>query len=279
MQGTSIHIKFGLLLLLSVILMTVDHRQRHLEGIRSVISVAISPLRYIVNLPFVAVDWLNESLTFRNNLLNENRALQEKQLLLEVKLQKLAFFEQENRRLRSMLQSAKRDWEKVLIAELIAVDFDPFKRLVQLNKGSGDGVFEGHPILDAKGIVGQVIHVDLFSSTAMLITDPSHAIPVHNNRNGLRAIAMGTGEPNRLEIPHIPNSTDIRIGDLLVTSGLGLRFPPGYPVARISDIKRNPSEAYAQIYAEPIAHLERTQEVLLVWPESSNPKSSDRKKR
>jgi len=248
--------------------MTVDHRQRHLEGIRSAISVAIFPLRYMVNLPFVFVDWADETLTFRSNLIHENRALKEKQQLLEVKLQKLAFFEQENRRLRSMLQSAKRDWEKVLIAELMAVDFDPFKRLVQLNKGGNDGVFDGHPILDANGIVGQVIHIDPFSSTAMLITDPSHATPVHINRNGLRAIAMGTGEPNRLEIPHIPNSTDIRVGDLLVTSGLGLRFPPGYPVARISEIKRIPSEAYAQVYAEPVAHLERTQEVLLVWPES-----------
>lgn len=248
--------------------MTVDHRQRHLEGIRSVISVAIFPLRYMVNLPFVVIDWADEAFTFRNNLIDENHALREKQQLLEVKLQKLAFFEQENRRLRSMLQSAKRDWEKVLIAELMAIDFDPFKRLVQLNKGSNDSVFDGHPILDANGIVGQVIHVDPFSSTAMLITDPSHATPIHINRNGLRAIAMGTGEPNRLEIPHIPNSTDIRVGDLLVTSGLGLRFPPGYPVARISEIKLIPSEAYAQVYAEPTAHLERTQEVLLVWPEN-----------
>ncbi|MCW8887490.1 MAG: rod shape-determining protein MreC, partial [Gammaproteobacteria bacterium] len=216
-----------------------------------------------------AGDWADEVLTFRDNLIDENRTLRKKQQLLEVKLQKLAFFEQENRRLRSMLQSAKRDWEKVLIAELMAVDFDPFKRLVQLNKGSNEGVFDGHPILDANGIVGQVVHVSPLSSTAMLITDPSHATPVHINRNGLRAIAMGTGEPNRLEIPHIPNSTDIQVGDLLVTSGLGLRFPLGYPVARISEIKLIPSEAYAQVYAEPTAHLERTQEVLLVWPESS----------
>lgn len=253
--------------------MTADHRQSHLEGIRSIISVAISPLRYMVNLPFVVISWADETFTLRSNLINENHALREKQQLLEVKLQKLAFFEQENRRLRSMLQSAKRDWEKVLIAELMAVDFDPFKRLVQLNKGSSDGVFEGHPIIDANGVVGQVIHVDPLSSTAMLITDPSHAIPIHNNRNGLRAIAMGTGAPNRLEIPHIPNSTDIRVGDLLVTSGLGLRFPPGYPVARISEIERIPSEAYALVYAEPIAHLERTQEVLLVWPEGREEKS------
>lgn len=250
--------------------MTVDHRQRHLEGIRSIISVAIFPMRYMVNLPFVALEWADEVLTFRNNLIDENRALKDKQRLLEVKLQKLAFFEQENRRLRSMLQSAKRDWEKVLIAELMAVDFDPFKRLVQLNKGSRDGVIDGHPILDANGIVGQVVHVDPLSSTAMLITDPSHAIPVHVNRNGLRAIAMGTGEANRLELPHIPNSTDIRVGDLLVASGLGLRFPTGYPIARISEVTLIPSEAYAKVYAEPTAHLERTQEVLLVWPESTD---------
>ena len=248
--------------------MTVDHRQQHLEGIRSSISIVIYPLRYLVNLPFIGADWVDESFTFRDNLILENQALRKKQQFLEVKLQKLAFFEQENRRLRSLLQSAKRDWEKVLIAELMSIDFDPFKRLVQLNKGGNDGIFNGHPVLDAKGIVGQVIHVDPFSSTTMLITDPSHATPVHVNRNGLRAIAMGIGESNRLELPHIPKSADIRVGDLLVTSGLGLRFPPGYPVARISEIKLIPAEVYAQVYAEPTAHLERTQEVLLVWPES-----------
>ncbi len=248
--------------------MDVDHRQRHLEGIRSAISATIFPIRYMINLPFDVLEWADEVLTFRDTLITENRALKEKQQLLEVKLQKLAFFEQENRRLRSMLQSAKRDWEKVLIAELMAVDFDPFKRLVQLNKGSMDGVINGHPILDANGVVGQVIHLDPLSSTAMLITDPNHATPVHVNRNGMRAIAMGTGEANRLELPHIPNSTDIRVGDLLVTSGLGLRFPTGYPVARVSAITLIPSEAYAKVYAEPTAHLERTQEVLLVWSES-----------
>lgn len=246
--------------------MTLDHRQHHLENVRAGLSLLLSPLQYVVNMPFVVGNWANETMTTRSNLIEENRYLKERQLEQNIKLQKLAALESENNRLRAMLQSAERSWERVLVAELLAVDSDPFKRQVLLNKGSRDGVFEGHPIIDAHGVLGQVIHVAPITSTAMLVTDPSHAIPVQLNRNGLRAIAMGIGEPDKLELPHIPNNADIEMGDLLVTSGLGRRFPPGYPVARISDIHIDPTEPYARITATPLGQLERSREVLLVWP-------------
>ncbi len=246
--------------------MTLDHRQHHLEQIRSTISVVLSPIQYLADLPFAAGTWASETMASRNHLIDENRRLRQQQLEQAYKLQKLAALESENRRLRAMLQSAERSWERVLIAELLAVDFDPFTRQVLLNKGRTSGVFEGHPILDAHGVLGQVVHVAHHTSTAMLITDPSHAIPVELNRNGLRAIARGTGAPDRLEIPHIPNNTDIQVGDLLVTSGLGQRFPAGYPVGRIDKVEIRPTEAYAEVTATPLAHLERRREVLLVWP-------------
>ena len=248
--------------------MTLDHRQQTLEGIRSGLSLVVYPMQYLVNLPFAAGEWASESLSSHNTLLDENRKLRTKQLKLELKLQRLAALEAENERLRALLQSASRSWERVLIAELLSIDFDPFKHQVLLDKGSRDGVFVGHPLLDAHGLMGQVIHVSPVNSTAILITDPEHATPVQVNRNGLRTLAVGTGEDNTLDIPHLPNNADIRVGDLLVTSGLGLRFPAGYPVARIDAIKHDPSQPYARITATPLAELNRTREVLLVWPES-----------
>ena len=237
--------------------MTLDHRQHTLEGIRATLSVVVYPMQYLVNLPFVISDWASESLASHNHLLNENRELRSRELEAQFKLQKLAALERENSRLRALLQSSSRRWERVLIAELVSVDFDPFKHQILLNKGSNDDVFEGHPLLDASGVMGQVIHVSPITSTAMLITDPSHAIPVQVNRNGLRAIAVGTGEPAILDIPHIPNNADIQEGDLLVTSGLGLRFPAGYPVATVAKIIRDPTEPFATISAVQIgrAHV------------------------
>jgi len=248
--------------------MTLDHRQQTLEGIRSGLSLVVYPMQYLVNLPFTAAEWAGETLTTHNTLLAQNRALRDKQLKQEFRLQKLAALEAENERLRGLLQSASRSWERVLIAELLSVDADPFKHQVLLNKGSGDGVLVGHPLLDAHGVMGQVIHTSPLNSTAMLITDPSHATPVQVNRNGLRSLALGTGEENSLDIPHLPNNADIEVGDLLVTSGLGLRFPAGYPVARVESINRDPGQPFARIRATPLARLDRTREVLLVWPET-----------
>lgn len=256
----------GLFVLVSILLMTVDHRERHLESIRAGLSMALYPLHYLVSLPAMAGNWASEALATRTHLVRENDRLRTEHLLLEARLQKYSALESENVRLRDLLQSSQKVAERVLIAELLSVDLDPFKRQVLLNKGTGSGVFEGHPLIDANGVMGQVIHVTPLSSTAMLLTDPSHAVPVQVNRNGMRAIALGTGEPDLLELPHIPNNADIQVGDLLVTSGLGRRFPPGYPVATITVVEKDPTQPYAGVQARPTADLERIREALLVWP-------------
>ncbi len=248
--------------------MTLDHRQHHLAGIRAGISALVYPLQYLVDLPFATAGWLSTSFATRTTLLEENKMLRDAQLELNFKLQKFKALESENKRLRELLQSSSRKWERVLIAELLQVDFDPFRHLVLLNKGENDGVFAGHPLVDAHGVIGQVVDTAPFSSSAILITDPSHSVPVQVNRNGLRTLAVGTGEDGILDIPHLPNNADIEVGDLLVTSGLGLRFPPGYPVATVSRIDKDPSQPYASVSATPLAHLKRTREVLLVWPGS-----------
>ena len=246
--------------------MVVDHRQHHVEAVRSAISVLIYPIKYLVNLPVAVGQWMGESVSSREKMLEENERLRMQHLLFKAQLQKLSALQVENIRLRELLQSSKKVGENVLIAELLAVDLDPFSRQIVINKGTNDNVYLGQPVLDAEGIMGQIVHVGPFSSTSMLITDPNHAIPVHVNRNGLRAIAVGTGAPDVLEIPYLPISADIVEGDLLTSSGLGGRFPRDYPVARITRVKKAPTQPYATVTAEPIALLERSREVLLVWP-------------
>lgn len=247
-------------------MMSLDHRQNHLEGIRAGLSVLVYPLQYIVNLPVNATEWVGESLTSREALQEENERLTLHQTLYKAKLLKLQSLKAENIRLRELLQSSKKVSERVLIGELLAVDLEPFTRQIVINKGSRNEVYLGQPLMDAEGAMGQIVHLGPFSSTAMLITDPNHAIPVQINRNGLRAIALGTGAPDKLDIPYLPISADIAEGDLLTTSGLGGRFPPGYPVAMVTDVLKDPTLPYAIVSAIPTALLEQSREVLLVWP-------------
>jgi len=246
-------------------MMVMDHRQQHMETVRGVLTTAIYPIQYLINLPAGVGEWLTESLATRQTLMEQNNSLRAQQFLFNTQLQKLDALAAENMRLRALLDSSINVSDRVLIAELLSVDMRPFTQQVIISKGARHNVYRGQPILDASGILGQVVHVTPLNSTAMLITDPSHALPVQVNRNGQRAIAMGTGDSNRLELPHLPNNADIEVGDLLVTSGLGGRFPPGYPAARVTVVIRNPGQPFAEVQAEPTGRLESAREVLLLW--------------
>lgn len=254
-----------MLVVLSIVLMTLDHRQQHLPSLRSALSMLVYPLQLAVDFPHNALEWMGESLASRRALQEENARLRTQHLVLQAELQKLASLQRENLRLRELLDSSFKVGERVLIAELMAVDLDPYRHQVLLNRGSRAGVFVGQPILDARGVMGQILRVTPLTSTAMLITDPGHAIPVQLNRNGLRTIALGTGSLTELSLPHMPNNADIRVDDLLVTSGLGGRFPPGYPVGVVTEVARDPGRAFAEVRARPLAALDRSREVLLVW--------------
>lgn len=246
--------------------MTVDHRQHHLDALRSSISVGLYPIQFLIDLPSTAGDWLQESFSSRRTLQEENARLHAQHLLLQARLQKFEALEAENLRLRELLDSSFKASDRVLIAELMSVDLDPYRHQVLLNKGKAQKVYVGQPLLDAFGVMGQIVEATPYTATAMLITDPAHAIPVQVNRNGLRSIVVGTGKLQELSLPYIPNSADIQAGDLLVTSGLGGRFPPGYPVAEVVAVTVDPGHAFAQITARPLSHLDRSREVLLVWP-------------
>jgi rod shape-determining protein MreC len=245
--------------------MTVDHRARYLEGVRAVTSVALYPVQFLVDMPVRATSWAGDTLTSRSDLLQELEILRTQQLVLKTELQKLTSVEAENARLRELLQSSQRVSHQVLVAEILAADLDPFTRQVIINKGTDSEVYAGQPVLDSDGVMGQVVHVGPLSSTVMLISDANHAIPVQVLRNGLRSIAVGTGDQNAIELPYLANNADIEVGDLLVTSGLGGRFPPGYPVARVTSISRDLTQSYAKVVAAPSGRLDRVREVLLVF--------------
>jgi len=264
-RGPSLGTRMVLLAVLSVLLMLFDHQQGHLETVRRALSVAVYPIRVIVDLPSASIGWTREYLSERNRMVAENRELRQESLRQRAVLQQMAALQAENARLRGLMDSPARLANRVQVAEILAVDLDPYRHRVALNRGEQAGVYTGQALLDADGIVGQIIRVNPLGAEAILISDPSHATPVELNRNGLRTVALGVGDVTRMELPFLPNSADIRIGDLLVSSGLGDAFPAGYPVARVTRVERRPGEPFARVEAAPTAALNRTRQVLLVW--------------
>jgi len=248
----------------SVVLMILDHRQQLAEPIQDALALAVYPIHAAVNLPFEFGEVVAEQATTRRALIEENARLKAQQAILEARLQRLDYLEREIIDLRALLQSSYQVTDSVLIAELMRVDLNPYSHLLQINKGTTSAVFVGQPVLDAKGIMGQIDEAGPLSSVVRLITDPSHAIPVQVNRNGIRGIAVGTGDLRSLELTNVPNNADIQEGDLLVSSGLGGRFPPGYPVGRVVSVDVDPGKPFARIKAVPAAELDRSRRVLLV---------------
>lgn len=246
-------------------LVTADLRYNSLGTTRSVLDTLGEPVYWLANLPGRLQDWSAEHIQSRGRLLEDNERLRRENLVLQGRSQQMAALQAENVRLRALLNSTALLRDDVLVAELIGVSPDPLRHQLILDKGERDGVFVGQPLIDADGLMGQIVEVSATSSRALLITDATHSIPVQINRSGVRAIAEGTGSLGALEIHHLSATTDIQPGDLLVTSGLGGRFPEGYPVAVVTDIVRDPGRAFAQVIARPSAALDRSRHVLLVF--------------
>ena len=256
------------LIIASFLVMYFDHRENHLDGIRRGISTAVYPLRLVVDAPVRFWQWINSSTTSRNDLELELGRLKAERLLTNARLQRLTALEAENARLRAMLDARSRVRDEVRVAEILAVDANPYEHNLIIGIGSRDGVYDGQAIVDANGVVGQVVETGAVTAQAILISDADHALPVEVNRNGLRTIARGTGEFDRLELPFLPNNADIRAGDLLVTSGLGGAFPAGYPVAVVNAVTRIPQEPFADVTATPSAALDQVREVMLIWSQA-----------
>ena len=264
-RGPSATFRMIVLVVASIALMTIDHRWHSLEMVRGALSSVLYPLQYTIDLPIRLYYWADETFSSHQELLEKNREYEKRHLENRVKLQKLEILERENARLRRLLSATPKVNEQLLIAEIINVDVDPYRQLILINKGKKQGVYQGQPIIDAQGIMGQVVHVGLLSSSAMLISDASHAIPVQDERSGLRAIAYGTGQIDRLVLRHLPHNADIKDGDMLTSSGMGGTFPPNYPVAIVTKVERPIGETFAVVEATPFAQMDKSREVLLIW--------------
>ncbi|QLE87075.1 MULTISPECIES: rod shape-determining protein MreC [Shewanella] len=263
-RGISNQFRLTLAILLSVLLLLTNDK---LEPARKSVSSLLSPLQFVANIPGAMLDWSAESFATRDMLAKQNQALLNQQLLMSERLQRFEHLRQENDRLRALLGSPVHMDAKKVVAEVMEVASDPYRHYVVLNHGERNGVFVGQPVVDAQGVVGQVVEVSALTSRVLLLSDPAHAIPVRVTRNDVRMIANGTGVLDELELRHVAKSTDIRVGDLLVSSGLGNRFPEGYPVARVMNVVKDDGQNYATVSAQPLAALDRIRYLLLLWPD------------
>lgn len=250
--------------IVSILLMMFDHANDSLDPVRSTMSLATQPIQIMAEMPSEIAHYIGRYFD-RGELIAENEALEQKVLLLQARLQRLASLEAENERIRALLASASSLDQNVLIARVLSVSPDPYQHYIKLNKGSSEGVFVGQALIDANGVMGQVTDVTPLGSRAILITDANHGIPVEVNRTGLQTIAQGSGKTSALRLPFLSNNTDIQVDDLLVTSGLGGRYPAGYPVARVTEVRHEAGSEFLEVRAAPTAHLNRGREVLLVW--------------
>ena len=265
MRSPALGLRLLALVFLSIVVMYVDNRDNYLDAARKAIGAAVYPMRIVVDAPSRFWSWIGDSTTSRNDLELELGRLQVERLLTNARLQRLNALEAENTRLRALLDARVQVPDQIRVAEIMSVDANPFSHSLVIDVGSRDGVFDGQALVDVEGVVGQVIRTGLLTSQAMLISDTDHALPVEVNRNGLRTIAVGTGQIGSLDLPFVVNNADIRAGDLLVTSGLGGAFPAGYPVAVVASVTRIPQEPFANVTATPTAALGQVREVMLIW--------------
>ncbi|MGX5913136.1 rod shape-determining protein MreC [Aliidiomarina sp. Khilg15.8] len=265
-QHISLRGRLTLALVLAFLLIALDNRMDAMQQVRTVLNSVVSPVQYLARMPEQALQGIYSGFRTRSSLRRENEQLRESMLELQGRAQRIEFLTGENERLRSLLGSDAQAESRRMVAEVIAVDSDPFSQQVVINKGTLHGAYIGQPVIDDAGIVGQISSVGATTARIILISDQSHGIPTRANRSGIRVIAQGVGETSRLELMHVSHSTELEEGDLLMTSGLGGVFPEGYPVATVTRIERDESFPFAQVEARPAAQLDRIRMVLLLWP-------------
>ncbi len=255
-------------ILLAIVLMMMDQRGHYVPRVRGAMELAFEPVFHIVGWPADAWQTLDQRTRARSELINENQQLSQQLLKLSGSIQTQAALVQENQRLRDLLNATRGRAYDFQFAEMQRVDLDPFSHKVWIDRGVDDSVTVGQAVIDGLGIVGQVEDVHRHFSTVRLISDPDHALPVQINRTGLRTVAFGSGETSHLLMPHVPLQADVSPGDMIVTSGLGDRFPPGFPVGEVERIERDSGETFATVYVRPFAALDRGREVLLIKPQA-----------
>ncbi len=247
-------------------LLLIKQQTTPVKLLRHILSTSVVPIQLLANAPSSTYHHFTDQLQSQKRLLRENLKLQTKQIILESKLQHLQQVEKENSSLKSLLGSSTQIDEQVKIASILAVKSQPFNQEIVINKGKRDGIYIGQPVLDAFGIMGQVIANNSIVSRVLLLTDPSSAIPVIDQRTQVRAIAVGSGDGEHLSLINIPNTTHVKTGDILVASGLGMTYPTGYPVGKVAQISTTPNSQLLTIQVNLTAHIQQSRLVLLVWP-------------
>jgi rod shape-determining protein MreC len=252
------------LCLVSLILFVVDGKSAVLKPLRQAAGSLVEPIIWLAVLPRRISEQGSSFFELRDQQLELSElgrlseTLQARQLKFEALLS-------ENNRLRALLGSSAKVSDLVLIAEVVGISPDPDQHYAMVDKGLNDGVFVGQAVIDATGLVGQVAESTTNLSKVLLVTDQSHAVPVLSVRTASQLIVEGTGNRNLLSMRHVSESLDLKVGDLLVTSGLGQRFPRGYPVAEIARYERAPGAAFAEVLAKPSSQLQTLDHVLLVF--------------
>ena len=252
---------------LSAALMFADHRGQHLNNLRATLATLLTPLLYLADIPNELAFWGGERIRSRDELAKENQILKDERFILQTQIQRLIALKAENAQLRKLLGTADKLEGQRLVAEIIDVGSDDSKHEIVINKGSAHGVYLGQAVIDAYGVMGQVVEVSYFTSRVLLITDPTHSIPVRVERSGERSIAVGTGQLDFLSLQYVRSTADIQQGDLLLSSGIGERFPDGYPLGTVTHVFISPSAPFAKVEVAAEAHLARTGQVLLIWPD------------
>lgn len=254
-----------ILVVLSIALMVMDKRMASFTSIRAAMTLPAAPLQYAVNFPTRLMDTISQVVSSHHKLVTENAKLKSEQLLMYGRLQRFTAIEAENDYLKSLLQSSRKVKGKTLIAELLAIATEPFIHQVTLDKGKRDGVYDGQPVLDATGVMGQVIEAGPTTSRVLLINDSRSGIAVQNARSGIRAVAAGANYSDRLSLMYVPKTADVQIGDLFLTSGMGDHYQEGYPVGKVISVTKDPSHQFSEIRLRPCAHLDTSRQVLLIW--------------
>ncbi|NGY06729.1 rod shape-determining protein MreC [Solimonas terrae] len=263
-RGPGLGLRTLLLIAVSLTLIFNDMRGDSLKAARAWTAWSLTPVIWLASLPVRFVD-MARGIDTSSHIEQQNAELKQQQFVLSARLSKMDALEAENRRLRELLASSAQLTDQVLVAEIIAVNQDPYRHQITLNRGSRDGIYRGQALVDAYGVMGQVIDVAPNTCKALLVTDPDHGIPVEINRTGLQTIAVGLGDERGLRLPFLPSNADIKNGDLLVSSSLGGRFPAGYPVGKVYDVKPVAGEHFMEAYAYPAARLNQGRQALLVW--------------
>ncbi|WP_417579225.1 rod shape-determining protein MreC [Nitrincola sp.] len=263
-RGRNPRFLFVFLLIMTFGLIAADLNWPKMKEGRMYLSLLVTPLQWLVDMPSRAADKLSDLFVDRAALIRDNEQLRSEALELQRKSQRMESLTEENRQLRELLNARERLEPDVKAVELIGINPDPFLHEVILNRGLEEGLRIGQPVIDAGGIMGQVLSLAHYTSRVMLITDARTAIPVEVNRSGFRSIALGKGLLDELELSHVPSTADIEEGDLLVTSGLGGRFPRGYPVAVVDEIIHDPGRPFLLVKARPSARLDRSRQLLVI---------------